>query len=68
MTDDEIQQYWDARPLMAERIEEIVFFGWCPEAVVRETGDHLEAVLWLYRQLRGSEDEALSIRRQKSRD
>jgi|HubBroStandDraft_6_1064221.scaffolds.fasta_scaffold977389_1 hypothetical protein len=61
MTDDELQQHWDARPRTAERIEVCFFFDWCPDAVVRATGEHLEAMLWLYWQFRDSEDEALSI-------
>jgi len=61
MTDDELEQYWDARPLMAERIEECFFFEWSPEAVVEATGADTEAVCWLYQRFRDAEDEAQSI-------
>lgn len=56
MTDDELQQYWDARPLMAERLEECFFFDWPPDAVARATGECFEAVCWIYERLREAED------------
>jgi hypothetical protein len=66
VTDDEFQQYWDARPGLVERIEECFFFEWAPEAVASATGDSLEAVLWLYQQFRMAEDEAQSLIEKKS--
>jgi hypothetical protein len=59
MTDDELQQYWDARPFMAERIAEYFAWDWPPMAVVDMSGEPLEAVRWVYEKLRCSEGAIL---------
>jgi hypothetical protein len=60
MSDDELQQYWDARPFMADCIAECFFFDWPPVSVAESTGDPLETVCWLYKQLRDAEDAVFS--------
>ena len=57
MTDDELQQYWDARPASAERIEECFLLDLPPETIVSESGESLAAVRWLYQQFRGPDAE-----------
>jgi len=49
MTDDELKQYWDARPYLEEQIHDFFYWEWSPSTVAEETGVPLEAVNWLYR-------------------
>lgn len=61
MRDDEFELYWDSRDAIAERAEELFFFGWPPDAVSWETGASLQAVRRLYKGFQAAEDEAVSL-------
>lgn len=61
MRDHEFELYWDSRGAIAERAEQLFFFGWPPDAVSRETGASLEAVRWLYKGFQVAEDEAVTM-------